>query len=136
MKRKLSIINIKRWDMAGVLAMEVMFFYTMTQMNYGLDLANYDSGRVIVFKLLTFSVSLFFAAVSFAALYYAPRFLPGSRILTAILYTGIPLFLITNVIYHRYFEMPLNLGVLHSMGTLPFVTGYALALARPVDLIF
>ncbi len=134
--QKLHTNIIKRWDVAGVLAMEVIFFYTMTQMDYGLDLANYDSARMIVFKLLTTAVSLFFAAVSFATLYYAPRILPLSRSLTPILYGGIPLFLFTNVIYHRYFEMPLNLGILYSLGNLPFVTGYAQALARPGDLIF
>lgn len=134
--QKLHIAIIKRRDVAGVLAMEVMFFYTMTQMDYGLNLANYDSGRVIVFKLLTTAVSLFFAAISFAVLYYAPRFLPGNRFLTTILYGCIPLFLFTNVIYHRYFEMPISLGVLYSLGNLPFVTGYALVLARPGDLIY
>lgn len=105
--------------MAGVLAMEVMFFYTITQMDYGLNLANYDSGRVIVFKLLTSAVSLFFAAISFAVLYYVPRFFPGNRFFTTILYGGLPLFLFSNVIYHRYFEMPMSLGVLHSIGNLP-----------------
>jgi len=122
--------------MAGVLAMEVMFFYTMIQMDYGLNLANYDSGRVIAFKLLTSFVSLFFAAISFAVLYYVPRFFSGNRFFTTILYVGLPLFLFSNVIYHRYFEMPLNLGVLHSIGNLPFVSGYVLVLARFGDMIY
>ena len=66
---KLDISRIKRHDVVGVVAMEVMFFYTMSQMDYGLALANYDAGLVIVFKLLTTAVSLLFAAISFAVLY-------------------------------------------------------------------
>ena len=90
MIHRLNIRHLIFRDVAGVLAMEVMFFYTMIQMNYGLNLANYDSGFVVVFKLLTTAVSLLFASISFASLYYAPRILPGNRILTIVLYGGIP----------------------------------------------
>lgn len=133
---KLPFSIIQKRDIAGVLAMEVMFFYTLSQMDYGLALANYDSNLVIFFKLATAAVSLLFAAVSFAVLYLAPRFLPGSVVLAPVIYSFIPIFLFTNVIHQRYFEMPISLGTLYSLKNLPFATGYTLALARPGDLIY
>ena len=82
--QKLPFSILSKRDIAGILAMQVMLFYTMTQMDYGLNLSNYESGVVVIFKVLTSLVSLLFASVSFAVLYLAPHLLVKNRLLKAV----------------------------------------------------